>query len=47
MGMRRISFSCNVISGFRQFDSPVCKRKAPVDLRGVWQMCFYRSDAQA
>lgn len=46
MGMRRIFFL--VVMSLVAFGSSIAqsaKEKAPVDLRGVWQMCFYRSDA--
>ena len=46
MGMRRIFFL--VVMSLVAFGSSIAqsaKEKAPVDLRGVWQMCFYCSDA--
>ena len=46
MGMRRIFFL--VVMSLVAFGSSIAqsvKEKAPEDLRGVWQMCFYRSDA--
>ena len=41
MGMRRIFFL--VVMSLVAFGSSIAqsaKEKAPVDLRGVWQMCF-------